>query len=159
MNVVPSVNLNNDELIAHQLTCAYIIIAVIFCHCNFSQLACWPKTILATLLSVIMILMARLCLQPHCIQSTIDNDNNTTTTTVASSTTTPITLSAAITDATTGIYYYRSLIFFSNSIQYRAEIFVDLFLAIVLIAFLNYQFEASFRMAFFGDVQAKQDTG
>ncbi|VDK27845.1 unnamed protein product, partial [Anisakis simplex] len=38
------------------------------------------------------------------------------------------------------------------------EIFLDIFLAVVLVAFLNYQFEAAFRISFFGDVQARRDT-
>lgn len=38
------------------------------------------------------------------------------------------------------------------------EIILDVILSVVLVGFLNYQFEAAFRMSFFGDVQARRDT-
>uniref|UniRef100_A0AC35UAH6 Guanylate cyclase domain-containing protein n=1 Tax=Rhabditophanes sp. KR3021 TaxID=114890 RepID=A0AC35UAH6_9BILA len=38
------------------------------------------------------------------------------------------------------------------------ELVVDVTLAVILVAFLNYQYEAGFRMSFYGDVQAKRDT-
>jgi hypothetical protein len=41
---------------------------------------------------------------------------------------------------------------------YRHEIILVMILALILIGFLNYQFESGFRMAFFGGLQAKNDT-
>ncbi|KAF7633992.1 hypothetical protein Mgra_00006620 [Meloidogyne graminicola] len=38
------------------------------------------------------------------------------------------------------------------------ELVLDVILAVVLVAFLNYQFEAAFRMSFYGDIQARRDT-
>ncbi|KAK6046860.1 hypothetical protein COOONC_15636 [Cooperia oncophora] len=35
---------------------------------------------------------------------------------------------------------------------------LDVVLSIILVGFLNYQFEAAFRMSFYGDVQARRDT-
>ncbi|VDK72092.1 unnamed protein product [Cylicostephanus goldi] len=35
---------------------------------------------------------------------------------------------------------------------------LDVALSIILVGFLNYQFEAAFRMSFYGDVQARRDT-
>jgi hypothetical protein len=47
---------------------------------------------------------------------------------------------------------------FSNSSIYIWEVLLDVLLALVLIAFLNYQFEAGFRVSFYGDLQARRDT-
>ncbi|RCN49460.1 hypothetical protein ANCCAN_04401 [Ancylostoma caninum] len=38
------------------------------------------------------------------------------------------------------------------------EMLLDVVLSIILVGFLNYQFEAAFRMSFYGDVQARRDT-
>jgi hypothetical protein len=47
---------------------------------------------------------------------------------------------------------------FGTSPFFIYELALDVLLAVILVAFLNYQFEASFRMSFFGDVQARRDT-
>ena len=62
-----------------------------------------------------------------------------------------------------GITTYRNevLITFRRFVLIKnqpAQIILVILLAMVLIGFLNYQFEASFRMAFFGGLRAKKDT-
>lgn len=47
---------------------------------------------------------------------------------------------------------------FGTSPFFIYELALDVLLAVILVAFLNYQFEASFRMSFFSDVQARRDT-
>lgn len=47
---------------------------------------------------------------------------------------------------------------FETSPFFIYELALDVLLAVILVAFLNYQFEASFRMSFFSDVQARRDT-
>lgn len=128
-----------EEAVENQLVCGYIIMTVIFAHCNFSQLACWPKTVLATVFGAVLIVLTQICVAPtyKCHVS-------------ANSSLSPTSLPTTAADS------FNALLFAATD-NYRWEIIVDVLLALLLIGFLNYQFEASFRMSFYGDRQARQD--
>ncbi len=47
---------------------------------------------------------------------------------------------------------------FTGVAPYRYEVLMVTVLALLLIGFLNYNFEAGFRMSFYGGLQARNDT-
>lgn len=115
----------------------YMIVIIIYAHCNFSQLCAWPKTLQAVVVAAVFLAINFFCQQS--ISNEIELHNFTTTTNCSSS--------------------YKTW----ESAEYATpfflfELVIDVILAVMLVAFLNYQFETSFRMSFFGDVQARRDT-
>ncbi|CAD6192956.1 unnamed protein product [Caenorhabditis auriculariae] len=141
-----------DTLLSSRLVFSYVMMLALFAHCNFSQLAAWPKTIQAILVGLLHIAGVYFC--QHNLESLTAADDicNSTLTTSA-----PLfpgrerllplkTMSARLLPQSFG------------SPLFIWELLLDVALSIVLVAFLNYQFEAAFRMSFFGDVQARRDT-
>ncbi|KAJ1367192.1 hypothetical protein KIN20_028054 [Parelaphostrongylus tenuis] len=115
-----------------RLLFSYIMIVALFAHCNFSQLGAWPKTIQCIFVGILHISAVYYCqinIQRIDPQTSCDN----------------------------GTY----VIFFNTSFAstfFIWEMILDVVLSIILVGFLNYQFEAAFRMSFYGDVQARRDT-
>ncbi|EYB95514.1 hypothetical protein Y032_0159g3308 [Ancylostoma ceylanicum] len=115
-----------------RLLFSYIMIVALFAHCNFSQLGAWPKTIQCIIVGLIHISAVYYC------QTNIDR----------------IDLQASCGNETSaGIFD-----FMFASTFFIWEMLLDVVLSIILVGFLNYQFEAAFRMSFYGDVQARRDT-
>ncbi|CAJ0578607.1 unnamed protein product, partial [Mesorhabditis spiculigera] len=123
------------DLLSIRITFSYLMILALFAHCNFSQLGAWPKTLQCIIVGLIHVGALFWCQQnyrqrlPMVEKCAADN----------------ITSPWAISTE------FGSPLFFW-------EIILDVLIAIILVAFLNYQFEAAFRMSFFGDVQARRDT-
>ncbi|ETN78434.1 adenylate/guanylate cyclase catalytic domain protein [Necator americanus] len=111
---------------------SYIMIVALFAHCNFSQLGAWPKTIQCIIVGLIHISAVYYC------QTNIDREDPR---------------ESCGNDTTVSILD----ISFASSF-FIWEMLLDVVLSIILVGFLNYQFEAAFRMSFYGDVQARRDT-
>uniref|UniRef100_A0A914VMG8 adenylate cyclase n=1 Tax=Plectus sambesii TaxID=2011161 RepID=A0A914VMG8_9BILA len=147
-NVMSGSDAPLERAVSAQLACGYILLIAIFCHCNFSQLGCWPKTLLAALFGVVLVALTNICLggRPDCLINATRNANSTILVTPGDELQT-----------IRGTNHFNVPLF-SGSTAYRWEVMVDVLLALLLIGFLNYEFEAGFRMSFFGDVQARRDT-
>uniref|UniRef100_A0A1I7T2H9 adenylate cyclase n=1 Tax=Caenorhabditis tropicalis TaxID=1561998 RepID=A0A1I7T2H9_9PELO len=141
-----------NVILNYRLAFSYVTILAIFAHCNFSQLAAWPKTTAAVLIGLLHIGGVFYCEfnlkhlheeQDTCNVSTImiPPIRKGLNYTIALNSTSARTLSQDF-----------------GSPLFIWELFLDVVLSIVLVAFLNYQFETAFRMSFFGDVQARRDT-
>ncbi|CAJ0941909.1 unnamed protein product, partial [Mesorhabditis belari] len=133
--IVPLCDFNNcpsEDLLSTRITFSYVMILALFAHCNFSQLGAWPKTLLCVVVGIGHVGALIWC-QKHLDLLKVQEINCTTS---------------------------NSSLFTSDfkSPLFLWEIVLDVLLAIILVAFLNYQFEAAFRMSFFGDVQARRDT-
>ncbi|KAE9417941.1 hypothetical protein Angca_007328 [Angiostrongylus cantonensis] len=119
-------------LMPARLLFSYIMIVALFAHCNFSQLGAWPKTIQCIFVGLIHISAVYYCqinIQRIDPQTSCDN----------------------------GTYVIFFNISFASTF-FIWELILDVVLSIILVGFLNYQFEAAFRMSFYGDVQARRDT-
>ncbi|KAK0416611.1 hypothetical protein QR680_012590 [Steinernema hermaphroditum] len=119
--------------VLYRLLYSYVLLVTIFAHCNFSQLSAWLKTLVVIVIGAIRIATTVYCQPPP--ELFVDGRLATCNQTAPQANWTG----------------YGSLFFYH-------ELIIDLLLAIILVAFLNYQFEAAFRMSFYGDVQARRDT-
>ncbi|CAI5445983.1 unnamed protein product [Caenorhabditis angaria] len=138
-----------ETVVNHRLVFSYVTILAIFAHCNFSQLAAWPKTTVAVIIGLLHIAGVYYCHQNLLgLEQKLETCNFTTTVTPTRRgfpQTSARNATSTIEDGGIGLVLL-------------AELFLDVALSIFLVAFLNYQFEAAFRMSFFGDVQARRDT-
>ncbi|KHN78186.1 Adenylate cyclase type 9 [Toxocara canis] len=125
---------------------AYVCLVALFAHCNFSQLCAWPKTLQAVIVGTAFVVLTCVC--QHRLAAVVAGD-------------------AYVDRVVDGVQVWTHTCNQSipkwvygefGSPIFIWEICVDVFLAVVLVAFLNYQFEAAFRMSFFGDVRARRDT-
>ncbi|VDD91807.1 unnamed protein product [Enterobius vermicularis] len=107
---------------------AYIFFLALFAHSNFSQLAAWPKTLQALILGSILIFMTFFW---ECLYLPNFQDF---------------------------LYCKVNKTHDFPEPIFTWEICIDVFLTVILVGFLNYKFEAAFRISFFGDVQASRDT-
>ncbi|KAL3097460.1 hypothetical protein niasHS_003908 [Heterodera schachtii] len=165
----------SNRQFALRLLYSFTMLLALFAHCNFSQLGAWPKTCQAIGVGLIFLLSTWFC------QQQLDhirhlNDVLLTTTAEESAGAEqqqpqhhPLADSAhsfallpighSVVDVR---HCNRSQPFWSagqfGSPLFIWELILDVALAVILVAFLNYQFEAGFRMSFFGDVQARRDT-
>lgn len=131
------------ELLAQRILFSYVFLMALFAHCNFSQLGAWPKTLQGVLVGFLFVSLTFACQQR--LTHTV-NPDSVTPDSVRNSTFDNRNCNETIPQGEFG-----SKIFIW-------EICLDVFLTLLLIAFLNYQFEAAFRMSFYGDVQARRDT-
>ncbi|WKY01085.1 hypothetical protein Q1695_015241 [Nippostrongylus brasiliensis] len=122
----------NMPLTPSRLLFSYIMIVALFAHCNFSQLGAWPKTIQCIIVGLIHISAVY-----YCQANIIKFDPQV----VCGNETSPTVFNTS----------------FASSF-FIWEMLLDVVLSIILVGFLNYQFEAAFRMSFYGDVQARRDT-
>ncbi|KAM3715876.1 Adenylate cyclase type, partial [Dirofilaria immitis] len=129
----------SPNLLAQRILFSYIFLVALFAHCNFSQLSSWPKTAEALLVGIVFLWLTYVCQYRTGIL--VDKSSNNPN------------IGPRFCNGTVPLW---SLGRFGSPIN-LPEICVDVFLVIILVAFLNYQFEAAFRMSFFGDVQAQRD--
>uniref|UniRef100_A0AC34F731 Guanylate cyclase domain-containing protein n=1 Tax=Panagrolaimus sp. ES5 TaxID=591445 RepID=A0AC34F731_9BILA len=142
-----------NSQINKRLLYSYVFLISIYAHCNFSQLGAWPKTLQAIFVAFFFLASTYLCqlnldrIRSFHHLSASSNLNDT---------------SVILGKVTAYIPCNHSQPVWSYGVMHTPlfvwELAVDVFLAVVLVAFLNYQFETSFRMSFFGDVQARRDT-
>lgn len=156
-----------DIILNYRLAFSYVTILAIFAHCNFSQLAAWPKTTAAVLIGLLHIAgvfycqynLTHLSVEVRSYKSVdirilkLQADScNVSTIWI------PSRLRGMNATATLNSTSSRTLAQDFGSPLFIWELLLDVVLSIVLVAFLNYQFETAFRMSFFGDVQARRDT-
>ncbi|CAA84795.1 adenylate cyclase [Caenorhabditis elegans] len=141
-----------NVILNYRLAFSYVTILAIFAHCNFSQLAAWPKTTAAVFIGLLHIAGVFYC--EFNLKHLVEEQDTCNVTAIMIP---PIrkglnyTIALNSTSARTLSQDFGSPLFIW-------ELLLDVILSIVLVAFLNYQFETAFRMSFFGDVQARRDT-
>ncbi|GMS89568.1 hypothetical protein PENTCL1PPCAC_11743, partial [Pristionchus entomophagus] len=143
-----------------RLLFSYVSIIALFGHCNFSQLVAWPKTLQCVLTGVLHVLLLAAC-QFHI-------DEITPPTAVCNATLPGMQLPLLAPGSDTMQQSGRAAALTSKYLHpmynnasfsaFLAEIVLDVVLSVLLVGFLNYQFEAAFRLSFYGDVQSRRDT-
>ncbi|CAI4229040.1 unnamed protein product [Auanema sp. JU1783] len=128
-----------SPMLDQRLIFSYILTLSLFAHCNFSQLAAWPKTVQCGIIGLFHVAVVFYC--QHNIIQNLETGACTNNVTLSD----PIKAK----NDTDQVLLSPLLLW---------EITLDVILSIILVGFLNYQFEAAFRMSFFGDIQAKRDT-
>uniref|UniRef100_A0AC34PUL0 Guanylate cyclase domain-containing protein n=1 Tax=Panagrolaimus sp. JU765 TaxID=591449 RepID=A0AC34PUL0_9BILA len=151
----PSLFCISYSQINKRLLYSYVLLISIYAHCNFSQLGAWPKTAQAIVVAVLFLVTTWICqfnldsIRSFSDQSSRANfDPNQTWLLLGE------TIASKPCNHSQAAWSYGIM----HSPLFIWELAVDVVLAVVLVAFLNYQFETSFRMSFFGDVQARRDT-
>lgn len=146
--------------LAVRLLYSYILLLALFAHCNFSQLGAWPKTGQALAVATIFLFTTWFC------QYQLDQIRTLNIAAHSKRVAQPSLPFLSMLDAHGKSNPFRpcnhsqpawSAGHFGSPL-FIWELALDVALAVVLVAFLNYQFEAAFRMSFFGDVQARRDT-
>lgn len=118
----------------------FMVFVCIVHFCNFTQLNCWMRNIMAVLTAVAFVGISLGQLGAISLHQT--NAANI-------SSTTNITLGHDVFFAETN---------YQNSFQaYHVEIYLDLMLVLILVWFLNREFEIGYRLAFYGNAVAQKD--
>ncbi|XP_063224405.1 adenylate cyclase type 9 isoform X2 [Bacillus rossius redtenbacheri] len=142
-----------DSLLNHSLDYyyCYLLFVGLVHFCNFTQLNCWMKSILSSVAGILYVCLVRgqFCPNlgdPSALHTPPANVTSTATP-VRSRTAMPVT--NVTTAATTpDAYTYR---------LYQDEVFLDVLLLLMLVWFLNREFEISYRISFHGNVVARRD--
>lgn len=129
----------------------FLMLVCIVHFCNFTQLNCWMRNILAVLSALIFVIGITLNHMGH-LAGQLAAHNATTVTKVAAS------------------HVYDHSFYDRNDSQSdidstlsphvhgcSLEIYVDLFLVLILVWFLNREFEISYRFSFYGNAIAEND--
>ncbi|KAK7485973.1 hypothetical protein BaRGS_00022839 [Batillaria attramentaria] len=140
----------------------FCIILSLLNFCNFSMLSSWVKSIIATLVGLILLILLSVTFCDF--TWTVPASTSVPTTTVATnvSTTTTTTLGPTVLmNATNMQTTHKTPVpdhLFSGENILRYEIILDVVLLLLLIWFLNREFEISYRLSFHGSAQAMKDT-
>uniref|UniRef100_A0A9J2PZX3 adenylate cyclase n=1 Tax=Ascaris lumbricoides TaxID=6252 RepID=A0A9J2PZX3_ASCLU len=145
-NALPESMCITPELLSRRILFSYLCLVALFAHCNFSQLCAWPKTLQAMIVGITFVVLTYIC--QHRLADVVAGEAYTDR--VVDN----VQISTHTCNESIPKWVYGEF----GSPIFISEICLDVFLAVVLVAFLNYQFEAAFRMSFFGDVQARRDT-
>lgn len=137
-----------------------LLMASIVHYCNFTMLCSWMKSSIATIAGVVLLVLLGIGI---CALTGTSGDDalipeNITTTiapAVAYETITRVNLSVdmeSVANVTVGVAI------FSGDHPLKYEIILDVFILLLLIWFLNREFEVAHRRSFHGDAQAMQDS-
>uniref|UniRef100_A0A914DFV2 adenylate cyclase n=1 Tax=Acrobeloides nanus TaxID=290746 RepID=A0A914DFV2_9BILA len=154
--------------IKQRLLYSFILLVAIYAHTNFSQLGAWPKTIQSIFVALLFLITTWFCQsninhilewndfskQPKPLDTELRPRNLFAFT--------PFSIFDAQENLHSSAYCNVSQPEWASgqfgSPLFIWELFVDVTLSVILVAFLNYQFETAFRISFFRDVQARRDT-
>ncbi|XP_058977987.1 adenylate cyclase type 9 isoform X1 [Musca domestica] len=136
--------LDLNELEAFEYHYGFLIFVCIVHFCNFTQLNCWMRNILA--------FMAAMCFVGIAVSQLLVYSNRTDAQEASEAllnvTHLPLSSKAALN------YIIEEIKWFQD---YHVEIYLDLFLILVLVWFLNREFEIGYRLTFYGNAVANQD--
>lgn len=127
----------------------YCIVMALLHYCNFTMISSWIKSIVASLAGVVILILLYVQL---CMFETAPENNPLTNGSFGYSNTTDITITKFVTVMDTGATVLPPL--FSGDHPLKFEIILDIVLLLVLIFFLNREFEISYRLSYHGDKQA-----
>ncbi|XP_077983970.1 adenylate cyclase type 9-like [Glandiceps talaboti] len=131
----------------------YMIIVALLHFCNFVQLSSWMKSVLAILSGTVLLVLlnVKVC-DPNSVSNPDDSVDNVTTGTIDFNNSTKnetSTYSIPWTALEPGI--------FEGSNRIGTEMILDILLLLILVWFLNREFEISYRLNFNGDIEAEDD--
>ncbi|XP_067663471.1 adenylate cyclase type 9-like isoform X2 [Haliotis asinina] len=135
----------HDQRDRDYFLCFCIVVSILH-FCNFTMLSSWLKSIVAAVAGIILLILLNIELCP------LDSDLNLSATYNASVTPSNITLNMPL---PVGNDTYRRL--FTGRSHIRYEIILDMILLLLLILFMNREFEISYRLSFYGSAQADRD--
>ncbi|XP_054087194.1 adenylate cyclase type 9 isoform X1 [Zeugodacus cucurbitae] len=122
----------------------FLIFVCIVHFCNFTQLNCWMRNTLA--------LMAAMCFVGIAVSQLTVYSNRTDAAEAAAIAQNATRLPYPGTEG--GNYLIEEIKWFQD---YHVEIYLDLLLILVLVGFLNREFEIGYRLTFYGNAVANQD--
>nr|CAD7453577.1 unnamed protein product [Timema tahoe] len=152
---------------------SYLLFVGLVHFCNFTQLNCWMKSVLASVAGIIFVSLVACQFCPPLImgstshnltqtESTAMNANNLKTVLFANTTklnVSSLTQSPSVLNTTSsfgGSVLLKNADFYTYNL-YQNEIFLDVLLLLVLVWFLNREFEISYRLSFHGNIVAAKD--
>ncbi|PSN48877.1 hypothetical protein C0J52_09669 [Blattella germanica] len=124
----------------------YLLFVGLVHFCNFTQLNCWMKSILASLAGIIYICLVA---SHACTFFPPSSEYNSSLELEMNSSQLP--------DYNTPLAYFKMHHGHYNFILYHGELFLDILLLLVLVWFLNREFEISYRLSFHGNIVAARD--
>lgn len=127
----------------------YCIVMALLHYCNFAMISSWIKSIVASLAGVVILALLHVQL---CMFESTPNSNPLVNGSFSYSNTTDITITTLVTSMDSGVKVLPPL--FSGDHPLKFEIILDIVLLLVLIFFLNREFEISYRLSYHGDKQA-----
>ncbi|XP_078323859.1 adenylate cyclase type 9-like isoform X3 [Crassostrea virginica] len=127
----------------------YCIVMALLHYCNFAMISSWIKSIVASLAGVVILALLHVQL---CMFESTPNSNPLVNGSFSYSNTTDITITTLVTSMDSGAKVLPPL--FSGDHPLKFEIILDIVLLLVLIFFLNREFEISYRLSYHGDKQA-----
>ncbi|XP_034474309.1 adenylate cyclase type 9 [Drosophila innubila] len=131
--------LDLTQLEAFEYHYGFLIFVCIVHFCNFTQLNCWMRNILAFLAALCFIGIAVSQLSVYSHRSGTDSDSDS---------------DADANRSAAASYLFEEIKWFHD---YHVEIYLDLLLILVLVWLLNREFEIGYRLTFYGNAVANQD--
>ncbi|XP_030564717.1 adenylate cyclase type 9 [Drosophila novamexicana] len=131
--------LDLTQLEAFEYHYGFLIFVCIVHFCNFTQLNCWMRNILAFLAALCFIGIAVSQLTVYSRRSESETDPE---------------LESELNSSAAASFIYEEIKWFHD---YHVEIYLDLLLILVLVWFLNREFEIGYRLTFYGNAVANQD--
>jgi adenylate cyclase 9 len=128
-----------DKWSATQTYFCYLIITALMHYCNFTMYSMWMKSVLATIAGIILVILLGIGV---CDTPSADIANMTTSLPVYSS----MGLNTTVIEQ-----------LFHGKHALRYEAILDMLLILLLVWFLNREFEITYRLGFHGDVEAAND--
>ncbi|XP_075156524.1 adenylyl cyclase 13E isoform X2 [Haematobia irritans] len=137
--------LDLNELEAFEYHYGFLIFVCIVHFCNFTQLNCWMRNILAFLAAMCFVGIA---VSQLLVYSNRNDAAESSAAIILNVTQIPTTSKTVVN------YIIEEIKWFQD---YHVEIYLDLFLILVLVWFLNREFEIGYRLTFYGNAVANQD--
>lgn len=134
--------LDLNQLQAFEYHYGFLIFVCIVHFCNFTQLNCWMRNILA--------LMAAMCFVGIAVSQLTVYSNRVDNTFITNSTL----LNSSLSKQVITKFIHEEVKWFQD---YHVEIYLDLLLLLVLVWLLNREFEIGYRLTFYGNAVANQD--
>ncbi|XP_034114544.1 adenylate cyclase type 9 isoform X1 [Drosophila albomicans] len=132
--------LDLTQLEAFEYHYGFLIFVCIVHFCNFTQLNCWMRNILAFLAALCFIGIAVSQLTVYSSRSEIEPEAGN--------------LNADANRSAASAFIFEEIKWFHD---YHVEIYLDLLLILVLVWLLNREFEIGYRLTFYGNAVANQD--
>ncbi|XP_013405620.1 adenylate cyclase type 9-like, partial [Lingula anatina] len=132
----------------HAIFYCYLLLVALLHYCNFTMLSSWMKSILASLVGIVLLLLLGIGV---CSESQYHNVYNVTSSSFN------LTNNETIWQNYTAQIKLDSNVLFSGKHKLRFEIILDMALLLLLVWFLNREFEVSYRLGFHGDEEASAD--
>ncbi|XP_012138713.1 adenylyl cyclase 13E isoform X2 [Megachile rotundata] len=128
----------------------YLIFVGLVHFCNFTQLNCWMKNFLVTFMGVLFLFL---------IVNQVSYSQKNLGTQLANSSVhyLPPSMGRQFNESKTAFMRQREVEIRYNERLYNSEIFLDMILLLLLVWFLNREFEISYRLSFHGNAVAARD--